>query len=328
LPGKNNIAITVDHVSKTFGKKMAVDGISFTVNDGENVVLLGTSGCGKTTTLRMINRLTETTSGNIFVSEKNIKNVSPEELRRNIGYVLQHNGLFPHYTIAENIAIVPELLKWPKQKISKRTSELLDQLHLPEDYLSLYPHELSGGQQQRVGLARALAADPPVLLMDEPFGALDAVTRAGITHEFNQLEVLKNKTIVLVTHDIREAFELGDKILLMDKGKIVQEGTPADLLFNPVNNFVLSFFEDQRMQLELNAVLLKDIWNYLPSINQGEITDGIIDVGNNIWQALYLLSNKKNKSIVLHNALTAEMKTANYDSLFTAFSNYKQQRYE
>ncbi len=325
---KKNETIIVDQVSKTFSRTKAVDNISFTVNEGENVVLLGTSGCGKTTTLRMINRLTETTSGNISVSGKNIKDVSPEELRRNIGYVLQHNGLFPHYTIAENIATVPELLKWPKQKIIKRTSELIEQLHLPQDYLSLYPQQLSGGQQQRVGLARALAADPPVLLMDEPFGALDAVTRAGITHEFSQLEVLKNKTIVLVTHDIREAFDLGNKILLMDKGKIVQEGTPADLLFKPVDNFVSSFFQDQRMQLELNAVLLKDIWDYLPSINQGEITDGIIDIGNNVWQALCLLSNKKNKRIVLHNALTAEMKTANYDSLFTAFSNYKQQRYE
>lgn len=325
---KKNATIIVDQVSKTFAGKKAVDNISFTVNEGENVVLLGTSGCGKTTTLRMINKLTETTSGNISVAGKNIKNISPEELRRGIGYVLQHNGLFPHYTIAENIATVPELLKWPKQKIIKRTSELLEQLHLPQDYLSLYPQQLSGGQQQRVGLARALAADPPVLLMDEPFGALDAVTRAGITHEFSQLEVLKNKTIVLVTHDIHEAFDLGNKILLMDKGKIVQEGTPADLLFKPVDNFVSSFFQDQRMQLELNAVLLKDIWDYLPSINQGEITDGVIDIGNNMWKALNLLSNKKNKSIVLHNALTAEMKTANYDSLFTAFSNYKHQRYE
>ena len=325
---KRKTTIVVDRVSKIFGNKVAVDNISFTVDEGENVVLLGTSGCGKTTTLRMINRLTEVTSGSISVAGKNIEDVSPEELRRSIGYVLQHNGLFPHYTIAENIAIVPELLKWPKQKIIKRTTELLEQLRLPQDYLSLYPQQLSGGQQQRVGLARALAADPPVLLMDEPFGALDAVTRAGITHEFSQLEVLKNKTIVLVTHDIREAFDLGDKILLMDKGKIVQEGSPADLLFNPVNNFVSSFFEDQRMQLELNAVLLKDIWDYLPSINQGEITDGIIDIGDNVWQALYLLSNKKNKSIVLHNALTEEMKTANYDSLFTAFSDYKQKRYE
>lgn len=320
--------IAVDRVVKIFGDKTAVDTISFKVNEGENVVLLGTSGCGKTTTLRMINRLTETTSGNIHVAGKNIKEVSPEELRRNIGYVLQHNGLFPHYTIAENIAIVPELLKWPKQKIIKRTSELLEQLHLPQDYLSLYPQELSGGQQQRVGLARALAADPPVLLMDEPFGALDAVTRAGITHEFSELEVLKNKTIVLVTHDIREAFDLGDKILLMDKGKIVQEGTPADLLFNPATDFVSSFFEDQRMQLELNAVLVKDIWPFLPSNNHIETKDGTIDMDKNIWQALHLLSDKKDKNILLKNAATGEIKTAAFDSLFTAFTTYKLQRHE
>lgn len=319
--------ITVDRVVKTFGNKTAVDTISFNVNEGENLVLLGTSGCGKTTTLRMINRLTETTSGNIYINDRNIKNVSPEELRRNIGYVLQHNGLFPHYTIAENIAIVPELLEWSKQKIIKRTSELLEQLHLPQNYLSLYPQELSGGQQQRVGLARALAADPPLLLMDEPFGALDAVTRANITNEFSRLEVLKNKTIILVTHDIREAFQLGNKILLMDKGKIVQEGTPADLLFNPVNDFVSSFFENQRMQLELNAVLLKDIWAYLPINNHTEMKDDAIDIDKNIWQALNSLSEKKDKNIVLKNASTGEVKTVSYDSLFNAFNNYKLQKH-
>ena len=285
--------IVVDRVVKFFGNTKAVDNISFEVEEGENVVLLGTSGCGKTTTLRMINRLTPATSGNIYVAGKNIKDVLPEELRRNIGYVLQNNGLFPHYTIAENIAIVPELLKWPKQKTVKRTSELLEQLHLPHNYLSLYPHQLSGGQQQRVGLARALAADPPVLLMDEPFGALDAVTRASITSEFSRLEVLKNKTIVLVTHDIREAFELGDKILLMDKGKIVQEGTPADLLFNPASNFVTKFFEDQRMQLELNAVLLKDIWPHLETKNNHENNVNAIDQDKSIWEALDILSGKK-----------------------------------
>lgn len=320
--------IIVDRVVKVFENKTAVDTISFNVNPGENVVLLGTSGCGKTTTLRMVNRLTEATSGNISVAGKNIKEVSPEDLRRNIGYVLQHNGLFPHYTIAENIAIVPELLKWPKQKIIKRTSELLEQLHLPQDYLSLYPQQLSGGQQQRVGLARALAADPPVLLMDEPFGALDAVTRAGITHEFSQLEVLKNKTIVLVTHDIREAFDLGNKILLMDKGKIVQEGTPADLLFNPVNSFVSSFFEDQRMQLELNAVLLKDIWPFLPLNNYAEVKNDTIDVDKNIWQVLQFLSGKKDQNILLHNVPAMEIKTVSYDSLFAAFKIYKLQKHE
>src|SRR5665647_820394 len=168
--------ITLQNVVKLFGTTKAVDDISFEVKERENVVLLGTSGCGKTTTLRMINRLTEATSGTIHINGKNIKDVAPEELRRNIGYVLQHTGLFPHYTIAENIAIVPELLKWPAKKIVSRTYELLEQLHLSQQVLPLYPRQLSGGQQQRVGLARALAADPPVLLMDEPFGALDAIT--------------------------------------------------------------------------------------------------------------------------------------------------------
>jgi osmoprotectant transport system ATP-binding protein len=320
--------ISVERVTKIFGNKKAVDNISFEVKDGENVVLLGTSGCGKTTTLRMINRLTEATSGNIFVAGKNIKDVSPEELRRNIGYVLQHNGLFPHYTIAENIAIVPELLKWPKQKIKNRTSELLEQLHLPQDYLSLYPQELSGGQQQRVGLARALAADPPVLLMDEPFGALDAVTRASITNEFSELEVLKNKTIVLVTHDIREAFQLGDKILLMDKGKIIQEGTPASLLLNPANNFVSDFFEDQRMQLELNAVMLKDIWPHLSEKKNSEDNLSTIDDTNTIWETLDILSAQKEGSLAVKNSSSGEIRQAGYDSLFAALNAYKRNRYE
>jgi osmoprotectant transport system ATP-binding protein len=320
--------ISVERVTKIFGNKKAVDNISFEVKDGENVVLLGTSGCGKTTTLRMINRLTEATSGNIFVAGKNIKDVSPEELRRNIGYVLQHNGLFPHYTIAENIAIVPELLKWPKQKIKNRTSELLEQLHLPQDYLSLYPQELSGGQQQRVGLARALAADPPVLLMDEPFGALDAVTRASITNEFSELEVLKNKTVVLVTHDIREAFQLGDKILLMDKGKIIQEGTPASLLLNPADNFVSDFFEDQRMQLELNAVMLKDIWPHLSEKKNSEDNLRTIDDTNTIWETLDILSGQKEGSLAVKNSSSGEIRQAGYDSLFAALNAYKRNRYE
>jgi osmoprotectant transport system ATP-binding protein len=320
--------ITVDRVVKLFGNTKAVDNISFEVKDGENVVLLGTSGCGKTTTLRMINRLTEATSGDISVGGKNIKDILPEELRRNIGYVLQNNGLFPHYTIAENIAIVPELLKWPKQKTAGRTSELLEQLHLSQSYLSMYPQQLSGGQQQRVGLARALAADPPVLLMDEPFGALDAVTRASITREFSRLEVLKNKTIVLVTHDIREAFQLGDIILLMDKGKVVQEGTPADLLFNPASNFVTSFFEGQRMQLELNAVLLKDIWPYLETKNKYDNNVNAVDLDKSIWEALDILSGKKQNKLAVKNSSTGEVKLAGYDSLFTALGAFKQSRHE
>ena len=246
--------IKVEHISKSFGKVKAVDGISFEVAESENLILLGTSGCGKTTTLKMLNRLIEPTSGSIFINGQNILEQQPEVLRRGIGYVLQNNGLFPHYTVAENIAVVPQLLKWDKKQTDKRIHELLEKLHLDRSYLNVYPKELSGGQQQRVGLARALVADPPVLLMDEPFGALDNVTRSSIHKEFKALDELKRKTIIMVTHDVQEAFELGDRICLMDKGKIVQCGTPAELLFHPKNDFVKGFLKEQRLQLEFKAI--------------------------------------------------------------------------
>ncbi|MEP6582755.1 MAG: ABC transporter ATP-binding protein [Ginsengibacter sp.] len=318
--------IKVDRVVKYFGKAKAVDDISFEVEEMENVALLGTSGCGKTTTLRMINRLIEISSGSISIAGKNIIDVPQENLRRNIGYVLQHNGLFPHYTVAENIAIVPNLLQWPKNKIANRVLELSDQLNLPREYLSLYPNQLSGGQQQRVGLARGLAADPPVLLMDEPFGALDAVTRSNITKEFSRLEVLKKKTIVLVTHDIREAFDMGDKILLMDKGKIIQAGTPTDLLFKPVNKFVSDFFEGQRMQLELHSVSLKELWPYL-SIDKSAHKDlPEIAEDKTLWDALDTLSNHRNTDIAIRSILSGEVRHAGYNSLFNALGTMKEMR--
>ena len=319
--------ISLQNVTKRFGDTIAVDNISFEVKEGENMVLLGTSGCGKTTTLRMINRLIETSEGEIFVDKENIKNIPPEELRRNIGYVLQHNGLFPHYTIAENIGIVPQLLKWPQKKIAERISILLDQVHLSQDILSLYPQQLSGGQQQRIGLARALAADPPVLLMDEPFGALDAITRNNITKEFSRLEVLKNKTIILVTHDIREAFELGDTILLMDKGKIVQQGKSTELLFHPKSQFATDFFAAQKMQLELNAVLLKDIFQNLG--NEKDPGDELTFTNESIslWEAIELLQTTNKDVLSIKNDL-GEIKHAGYNALFSGLETLKQQNHE
>jgi osmoprotectant transport system ATP-binding protein len=240
---------------------------------------------------------------------------------------LQHNGLFPHYTIAENMAIVPQLLKWPQSKIANRIAELLEQVHLSQNILSLYPQQLSGGQQQRIGLARALAADPPVLLMDEPFGALDAITRNNITQEFSRLEVLKNKTIVLVTHDIREAFELGDRILLMDKGKIVQQGKPVELLFHPKTRFAVDFFSTQKMQLELNSVFLKDIFKHLENKNISENNFPVADASLSLWQAIELLQAENKNYLSVKNA-SGEIKHAGYNSIFTGLETLKQQSHE
>jgi len=298
--------IKVEHLGKHFGKVKAVDDISFDVAEHENFVLLGTSGCGKTTTLKMINRLIEPTHGKIFINNKNILEQQPEVLRRGIGYVLQNNGLFPHYTIGENIAIVPQLLKWDDKKIQYRVSELLEKLHLSKDYLNVYPNELSGGQQQRVGLARALVANPPVLLMDEPFGALDNVTKAKIHAEFKALDELKRKTIIMVTHDVQEAFELGDRICLMDKGNIVQTGTPAELLFKPKNKFVREFLQEQRLQLEFRSLTLKDVKQELEGFHADQ----------SVWSVMENLKIDSNNS-------------ASFENLMSAFYNYKkEQRHE
>ncbi len=257
--------IKVTQLTKRFGSMTAVENVSFEVAMGETLVLLGTSGCGKTTTLKMLNRLIEPTSGHIEMDGQSITQQPPHELRRKIGYVIQDIGLFPHYTIGENIAIVPTLLGWDAARIRTRTLAILATLRLPPALLNQYPEQLSGGQRQRVGLARALVADPPVVLMDEPLGALDPITRTGIRREFKQLEELKKKTIILVTHDIQEAFELGDRICLMDKGRIQQIGTPDELLGHPANQFVSDFFADQHFSLQLRAFQLKDIAAYLPT---------------------------------------------------------------
>lgn len=246
--------IEAKNVTKTFDGHTAVDNVSFTVKKGETLVLLGRSGSGKTTLLKMINRLIEPGSGEIRIDGRSTKDGSPEELRRKIGYVFQNTGLFPHYTIEENIAIVPRLLGWEKEKVRKRIYSLMEKLGLPATYLSSYPRQLSGGQQQRVGLARALAADPPILLMDEPFGALDPITRAGLQKDFKELDELRSKTIILVTHDVQEAFELADRICLMDKGRIIQAGEPRELLTHPADQYVKDFFDDQRFLLEVKMM--------------------------------------------------------------------------
>ena len=314
--------IKAEQLSKHFDSIKAVDGISFEIGDHEKLILLGPSGCGKTTTLKMINRLIEPTSGEVFIDGENIHDQSPETLRRNIGYVLQNNGLFPHYTVAENIAVVPQLLKWDSKRIEKRIAELIEKLHLSKDQLKMYPGELSGGQQQRVGLARALVADPPVLLMDEPFGALDNVTRSKIHAEFKELDELKRKTIIMVTHDVQEAFELGDRICLMDNGKIVQIGTPAELLYKPADHFVESFLKEQRLQLEFKTVRIKDIWMLLPHTRNIGETD--LHASISVWTGME--NFKSRQADHLNITLGNETRSVGFEQLITAFYKYQNGR--
>lgn len=300
--------ITVESVSKSFNGKKAVDAISFQADAREVLVLLGTSGCGKTTTLKMINRLIEADSGSILINGRNIRSQKVEDVRMGIGFVMQHSGLFPHYTIQQNIAVVPDLLKWNRKKTVERTLELLHKLHLSEELLSRFPHELSGGQQQRVGIARALIADSPVLLMDEPFGALDTITKADIHAEFKSLEELKNKTIILVTHDVQEAFDLGHKICLMDKGKIIQTGTPKEMLYYPENDFVKNFFAKNRLLLEYKVTSLKDV----KLLMEGSRLYDDLGLSENtaVWDALQRLSADISLS-------------ADYENLVKAFNEYR-----
>ncbi|QHV96230.1 ABC transporter ATP-binding protein [Spirosoma endbachense] len=235
--------IKIINLTKQFASHTAVNDVSLSIGRGENLVLLGTSGCGKTTTLKMINRLIEPTTGSISVDGVDVRQQPGPELRRRIGYVIQDGGLFPHYTVAEAIATVPKLLGWDLAATQQRIRELIDKLQLPESLLTRYPAELSSGQRQRVGLARALAARPPVVLMDEPFGALDPFTRKHVRRELFGLNELQETTVVLVTHDVREALELADRVALMDKGRIVQLGPPGELLNHPATDFVRDFME-------------------------------------------------------------------------------------
>lgn len=242
--------IRIEHLMKTYpgSEKPVVHDLNLTINEGEICVLIGTSGCGKTTTMRMINRLTPISGGNIFVNGQDVMTVDPIELRRNIGYVIQETGLFPHYTIEKNIAIVPTEKKWDKERIAARVEEMMRLVDLDPSYAKKKPSALSGGQKQRVGVARALAGDPPIMLMDEPFGALDPITRNKLQNEFLlNIQAKLKKTIVFVTHDMDEAVKMGDKIAVMQYGKLAQFGTPHEILTHPANGFVESLVGQNRI---------------------------------------------------------------------------------
>lgn len=244
------VMIELRQVSKSYGEKTVVDKVNLTIEKGEFVTILGTSGSGKTTILKMMNRLLEPSEGQILFENQDISHLNPVDLRRQIGYVVQQIGLFPHMTVADNIATVPKLLGWDKERIEARIVELLDLIQLPaQDFAKRYPKDLSGGQQQRVGVARALAANPDVMLFDEPFGAIDAITRSDLQAQLQRIhQSLTDKTFVFITHDIYEAFKLGTKVIIMDQGKICQYDTPKAILNNPGNAFVEKLITTAREQ--------------------------------------------------------------------------------
>lgn len=249
------------NVSKIYpGGKVAVENINLRIERGEFVCFIGTSGGGKTTTLRMINGMLIPTGGDITVDGKNIHDIDPIELRRSIGYVIQNIGLMPHMTIRDNITLVPKLLKWPKEKRDARAKELIKMVELPEEFLDRYPSELSGGQQQRIGVIRALAADQQIILMDEPFGALDPLTREALQQLVKRLQQQMGRTIIMVTHDMDEAIRLADRIVIMDQGHIIQNASPDDVLTHPANEFVANLIGPERLrQAKVNHLTAAEI---------------------------------------------------------------------
>jgi osmoprotectant transport system ATP-binding protein len=255
--------IVFDHVTKRYGGRAApaVDDLSLTIPPGEICVLVGPSGGGKTTAMKMVNRLVDITEGDIRIGGRSVKEMNVTELRRGIGYVIQQTGLFPHMTVAENVATVPRLLGWHKERIRARVDELLDLVDLPaRDYRDRYAAQLSGGEKQRVGLARALAADPPVMLMDEPFGALDPITRTRLQHEFLRIHREVRKTVIFVTHDIDEAIMMGDRIaILRPGGRLAQYDTPDAILAAPADEFVASFVGADRGLKRLSLTRLDEV---------------------------------------------------------------------
>ena len=249
-------AIEYQNLCKQFkgSSSLAVDHVNARIEEGEFITILGSSGCGKTTLLKMTNRLYEPTGGRILLFGKNCADLDPVKIRREMGYVIQQVGLFPHMTVEDNISVIPRILKWEKERIDERVNELLELVNLsPSEYRKRYPAQLSGGQQQRVGLARALSTDPDIMLLDEPFGAVDAITRLNLQKELKRIHQGTRKTFLLVTHDINEAFKLGDRVMIINEGKLIQFAPPSEILEKPADSFVMELVDSARNQ--------QDFWN-------------------------------------------------------------------
>ena len=280
-------AVEFRDVSKIYPKmkNAAVKHISFKIEKGDFCCLIGTSGSGKTTIMRMINRMNSVTKGEVLVNGKNVKSFNPVNLRRHIGYVIQNNGLMPHMTIRENIILVPKLLKWPKEKLTGEAQKLIKMAELPESYLDRYPTELSGGQQQRIGVVRALAADQNLILMDEPFGALDPITRESLQNLVQNLQVRLGKTIVFVTHDMDEALKLATKVVVLHDGQLIQVGTPDQILHQPANDYVKSLIGEERLsEAKYETVKVKNVMLTNPTK---------IDLGASLTDALTMMKEHR-----------------------------------
>jgi len=294
-------AVIFEHVTKRFpaATHPAVDDVSLDVPSGSLVVLLGPSGCGKTTLLKMVNRLYEYDNGRILVEGKEVRSFEVTDLRRRIGYVIQSTGLFPHMTVAKNIATVPDMLGWDKQKIDERTDMLLDMVGLsPFEYRSRYPAQLSGGQQQRVGLARALAADPSIMLMDEPFAAIDNITRRRLQDELLDIQGKVSKTILFVTHDVEEAIRLADKIAVIRQGKVVHYDTPLNILSNPADEFVADLTGARDVLRRLSLLTVDTALSDLQP--QAYSTNGpVLPPGSSLREALGLLLSSRTDHVTI-----------------------------
>ena len=310
--------IEFQQVSKAYDGAKVIDDLSLTIARGEFAVLIGASGSGKSTTLKMINRLIEHDSGRILIAGEQIRSFKPEELRRRMGYAIQSTGLFPHWTVEQNIATVPELLKWKPARIRERVTELLELLGLePAHFRTRYPQQLSGGQQQRVGVARALAADPEVLLMDEPFGALDPITRASLQAELARIHRLSGKTIVLVTHDIDEALRLATRIVMLDHGRIVQAGTPAELLAQPAHALVADFIG--RGDVGIKLLGLRTVADAMRAGEAGEAVEGEpIDAGSSLREALSVFVARRVEVLRVIDAQQHDLGTLRFADLLKA----------
>ncbi len=304
--------LKIEHLSKVYrGGKKAVDDMNIEIEKGEFVVFIGTSGSGKTTALRMINRMIEPTSGVISLDGENLMKKNPVSLRRSIGYVIQQIGLMPHMTIRENITLVPKLLKWSKDKKDDKANQLIDLVDLPHNYLDLYPSQLSGGQQQRIGVLRALAADQDIILMDEPFGALDPITRDTLQDLMKDLQQRLGKTVVFVTHDMDEAIKLADRICIMHNGQVVQYDTPDNILAAPANEFVREFIGSHRLiQTKPSAKLVDDVMIKPATISlERDLEEAILIMVKKRVDTLFVVDSKER----LKGMVTIEDITPNRD---------------